>query len=208
MQRCATFLVSFLTALDRQLDARMVGILAQGIGVVVRHFNRALALLLNELGSYLCGPEHTPAGLNRLANLLHSPRWQATVIHKYRLDRGTAAVLAEPARGSEGRALSIMTAACWRSPRVRSWPGWPRCAPAKPAGWPVRGRSWSRATSAAPPAAPSSCQASARWPRGDRLGAPHRPPPAGAAGVALVQHATGRARGRSIRRCPADEFRG
>ncbi|HZS00149.1 MAG TPA: transposase [Chloroflexota bacterium] len=107
-QRCAAYLHPLLTSLDAQLDCRLVRTLAHSVLALVRHRNRALALLLSELGAYLAGPEHAPAGTKRLANLIHSPRWQAAAIGRYLLRQGQARVLEEAARVPEGRALCIL----------------------------------------------------------------------------------------------------
>ena len=37
----------------------------------------------SELGAYLTDPEHAPAGTKRLANLIHSHKWQAHDIEAY-----------------------------------------------------------------------------------------------------------------------------
>jgi hypothetical protein len=107
-QRCEAFLQPLLVQLDAHVDCRLVRTLAHSVLALVRHRNRALALLLSELGAYLTGPEHAPAGTKRLANLLHSPRWQADQIAQYLLQQGCAQVAAEAAGVPEGRALCIL----------------------------------------------------------------------------------------------------
>src|SRR5687768_5112375 len=79
-RRCGTFLAPFLTALDRQVDRRLVRTAAATVTALVRHRQRSQALLLSELGAYLAGPQHAPAGTKRLANLVHSRRWSADLI--------------------------------------------------------------------------------------------------------------------------------
>ncbi len=106
--RCRQFLAPLLVELDAQLDVRLVRTLGQSITLLIRHSHRALALLLTELGSLLCGPTHAPVGVKRLANLLHRPRWQASTLDRYLLTHGAATVAAEAARVPEGRALCIL----------------------------------------------------------------------------------------------------
>ena len=53
--RCQQFLAPLLVELDTQLDVRLVRTLGQSITLLIRHRQRALALLLTELGSLLCG---------------------------------------------------------------------------------------------------------------------------------------------------------
>jgi hypothetical protein len=107
-QRCVAYLHPLLGQLDQQLDCRLVRTLAHSVLALVRHRNRALALLLSELGAYLTGPEHAPAGTKRLANLLHSPRWQAERVAQHLLEQGRTQVAGEAARVPEGRALCIL----------------------------------------------------------------------------------------------------
>ena len=132
--RCAQFLRPLLQQLDRQLDVRLVRTLAAGVTAVVRHRHRPLALLLSELGACLAGPTHAPAGTKRLANLIHSSRWQAPVIDAWLLAEGRAQVAAEAARVPEGRAPSSSMAVCWRSRRAPGLRDLPRCGPARHAG--------------------------------------------------------------------------
>lgn len=114
--RCWQLLRPLLRELDARLDVRLVRTLANAVVALVRHRNRPQALLLSELGAYLAGPRHAPAGTKRLASLLHSPRWQATRIAAYLLDRGRAVVAAEAARVAEGRALCILDGSVLEKP--------------------------------------------------------------------------------------------
>jgi len=51
--------------------------------VILMHRNRNSGLLLSELGDHLLGGERGPAGVKRIANLLHSKRWRSSLIVKY-----------------------------------------------------------------------------------------------------------------------------
>src|SRR5215831_11984815 len=115
-QRCGAFLHPLLVQLDAQLDRRLVRTFAHSVCALVQHRHRALALLLSELGAYLAGPEHAPAGTKRLANLLHSPRWQAADLAAYLLEQGRAQVAAAAAQGPEGRALCILDGSVLEKP--------------------------------------------------------------------------------------------
>src|SRR5262249_41986280 len=114
--RCVAFVHPLLVQLDEHLDCRLVRTLAQSVVALVAHRNRPAALLLSELGAYLAGPEHAPAGTKRLANLLHSPRWQAAEIAAYLLAQGRAQVAAAAAQGPEGRALCILDGSVLEKP--------------------------------------------------------------------------------------------
>ena len=115
-QRCYTFLRPLLRQLDRQLDRRLVRTVANTVTALVRQRNRPQALLLSELGALLAGPQHAPAGTKRLANLLHSDRWQATPIDDYLLSQGQECVAAEAGRVAEGRALCILDGSVLEKP--------------------------------------------------------------------------------------------
>src|SRR5215211_731133 len=107
-QDCVRFLHPLLEQLDAQLDCRLVRTAAHSVVALVQNRHRAAALWLSELGAYLAGPEHAPAGTKRLANLVHSPRWDAAVIDQYLLAHGQARVQEAAARVAEGRALCIL----------------------------------------------------------------------------------------------------
>lgn len=72
-----------LAQLDTHVDCRLVRTLADTVVSIIRLRNRSCGLLLSELGAYLSGPEHAPAGTKRLSNLLRSPNWQAEEIGDY-----------------------------------------------------------------------------------------------------------------------------
>lgn len=82
-QRLVEFVRPLLEQLDERLDKRLVrtfvGLLQ--VIVVVRH-NR-YGLLLSELGGYLLGAAHAPAGTKRISNLLRSRRWGHEVVGDY-----------------------------------------------------------------------------------------------------------------------------
>ncbi len=160
--RCYRFLYGLLEDLDAHLDVRLVRTLAATVTALVRHRNRPQGLLLSELGAYLAGPEHAPAGTKRLANLLHSPKWQAEEIDDYLLLMGHCRVAYEARRVPEGRALCILVSSTgvWsRSRRARTWPGWRRSGRARPGGSGGPGRSRGRAIGGASRANRSSCPA-------------------------------------------------
>lgn len=111
-----TFLRPLLRCLDRQLDRRLVRTVAQAVLAMVRHRQRPGALLLSELGEELGDPRQGRAGTKRLANLLHSPRWQAEVVASFLRARGREVVEQEAARVPEGRALCILDSSVLEKP--------------------------------------------------------------------------------------------
>jgi hypothetical protein len=82
-QRLQDFLAPLLLRLDRALDRRLVKTFAALIEIFLQQRYRASGLLLSELGAFLCGPEHAPAGTKRLSNLLRSPRWSAELLSDF-----------------------------------------------------------------------------------------------------------------------------
>jgi len=115
-ERCRALLGPFLTASDAQVDRRLVRTALATVQAIVRHRNRPQALLLSELGAYLSGPQHAPAGTKRLANLVHSPRWSAAAVEQFLQARAVALVAAEAARAAEGRALCILDGSMLEKP--------------------------------------------------------------------------------------------
>ena len=115
-ERCQGFLAPFLRALDAAVDRRLVRTAGAAVQAIVRHRNRPQALLLSELGAYLAGPQHAPAGTKRLANLVHSPRWSAGLIEQFLHMQAAALVAREAARVPEGRALCILDGSVLEKP--------------------------------------------------------------------------------------------
>lgn len=91
-EKLATYLGPLLALLDSQMDARLVRTFAATIVNIVRHRNRALSLLLTELGELLTDGAHAPAGVKRLWRLLRSCRWTAAIIDGWVLSDAEEAV--------------------------------------------------------------------------------------------------------------------
>ena len=66
---CFDFLRPLMKELDEKLDVRLVRTLANAVLAIVRHRNRALALLLSDVGAVLAGPKRAPPGPRRPARL-------------------------------------------------------------------------------------------------------------------------------------------
>jgi hypothetical protein len=90
--------------LDGVLDKRLVRTFLATIEVMITFRDRANGLLLSELGGYLETPDKAPAGTKRLSNLLHSSKWAAWLIARFRLPASQPAVGAMDAgrRGGPG----------------------------------------------------------------------------------------------------------
>ena len=81
--RLERFLAPLLLRLDRAVDRRLVKTFAATISILLEQRYRASGLLLSELGAFLAGAEHAPAGTKRLSNLLRSPRWTSGLLHDF-----------------------------------------------------------------------------------------------------------------------------
>ena len=75
-----TFLAPLISQFHSRCDARLVRTFLSLVEVILCFRNRAHGLLLSELGGYLLGPHHAPAGTKRLSNLLRSPKWNVRML--------------------------------------------------------------------------------------------------------------------------------
>ena len=90
--RCWEYLKPLLEELHTKVDRRLVKTLLDLVLVILMHRNRNSGLLLRELGDHLLGGERGPAGVKRIASLLHSHRWRSSLIVKYLWGRGNEKV--------------------------------------------------------------------------------------------------------------------
>lgn len=115
-KRCHGFLSPLLKQLDRKLDLRLVRTIATSVTSLVRHRYRPAALLLSELGAYLAGPEHAPAGTKRLSNLIHSRGWTAGTIDEYLLIKARKRVEVELQKTPRQRVLCLLDSSVLEKP--------------------------------------------------------------------------------------------
>ena len=81
--RCWQFLKPILEELHQKVDRRLVKTLLDLVLVILMHRHRNNGLLLSELGDHLLGGERGPAGVKRIARLLHSLKWESALILNY-----------------------------------------------------------------------------------------------------------------------------
>ena len=81
--RCWGFLKPLLAELHTKVDRRLVKTLLDLVMVILMHRNRSSGLLLSELGDQLLGGDRGPAGVKRIASLVHSVRWKSSLIVNY-----------------------------------------------------------------------------------------------------------------------------
>lgn len=82
-QQLHLFVAPLLRELDFRMDARLVRTFAAVLEAVLVFRNRAMGLLLSELGGYVLSPDKAPAGTKRLSNLFRSPRWDAKRVGRF-----------------------------------------------------------------------------------------------------------------------------
>jgi hypothetical protein len=83
-QQLETYLRPYSQRLDAYLDRRVVGNLTATIASIVQTRSE---LTLAQLGSAICGPEHSEAGTQRLQRALHHQGWTAEVIEELLWDQ-------------------------------------------------------------------------------------------------------------------------
>lgn len=81
--RCWGYLQPLLKELHRKVDRRLVKTMLDLVLVILMHRHRNNGLLLSELGDHLLGGGRGPAGVKRIASLLHSKKWRSGLILKY-----------------------------------------------------------------------------------------------------------------------------
>lgn len=91
-QHLYLFVRPLLGDLSHQLDVRLVRTFLATLVALIAWRNRAHGLLLSELGGYLAGPAHAPAGTKRLSRLLHASAWQASLIASWLWQQAVTAV--------------------------------------------------------------------------------------------------------------------
>ena len=104
-------------ALDAQIDSRLVSTFYNLFVTILMFRNRAMGLLLSELGGYICGFAHAPAGTKRISNLLRSPKWKASLIDTFLFNRTTDRVKALKETGKRPLLL-------WDDSRVEKHESW------------------------------------------------------------------------------------
>jgi Transposase DDE domain. len=81
--RCWDYLKPLLEELHQKVDRRLVKTMLDLVLVILMHRHRNSGMLLSELGDHLLGGGRGPAGVKRIANLVHSHRWRSSLIVKW-----------------------------------------------------------------------------------------------------------------------------
>lgn len=81
--RASRYLSGLKSVLDIHLDKRLVSTFCSVFMIILTFRERKMGLLLSELGGYLCGHDHAPAGTKRISNLLRSENWDSTLVDDF-----------------------------------------------------------------------------------------------------------------------------
>lgn len=120
--RLRQFVRPVMTKLAQQLDIRLVQTACDLVQVILTHRHRAVGLLLSELGGYLLGPAHAPAGTKRISNLLHAANWSADDINAVFWKAATARVQTLQEEGDE--VLAVWDGSVWEKPESQAGEDW------------------------------------------------------------------------------------
>jgi len=111
------YLLGLQEELDLKIDKRLVRTFFDLFITITMFRDRVMGLLLSELGGYICGHNHAPAGTKRISNLLRSKKWKAEIIDDFFLDRTIQRI--EKLREKGKRALML-----WDDSRVEKAESW------------------------------------------------------------------------------------
>ncbi|MEN9612613.1 MAG: hypothetical protein RLZZ628_3427, partial [Bacteroidota bacterium] len=93
------YLSSYLSSLLSLLDKRLVGTFYDLFVSILLNRDSKKGLLLSELGKYICGTVHAPAGTKRISNLIRSKNWNSDVLEKVQLEKAKDYVLEQTKLG-------------------------------------------------------------------------------------------------------------
>lgn len=121
-QLLRSFLRPIGDRLAHLLDIRLVLTALDLVQAILIHRHTKLGLLLSELGGYLLGPEHAPAGTKRISNLIHAPDWRADDIRAVLWAQADARVRELQATGAE--VLVVWDGSVWEKPESQASADW------------------------------------------------------------------------------------
>lgn len=111
------YLAELQQELDLQIDKRLVRTFFDLFITITMFRDRVMGLLLSELGGYICGFDHAPAGTKRISNLLRCPKWKSNLIDNFFFKRTIQRI--EELKEKGQRALLL-----WDDSRVEKAESW------------------------------------------------------------------------------------
>ena len=88
LRQSNSYLSSLQDKLYKQIDTRLAHTFFDLFISILAFRNRAMGLLLSELGGYITGFRSAPAGTKRISNLLKCFNWDASIIDDFFFERG------------------------------------------------------------------------------------------------------------------------
>ena len=88
LRQIHTYLGDFLQQLDAKIDVRLVRTFFDVMVAILVNRNQKMSLLLSELGGYIAGFDHAPAGTKRISNLLRCKKWTHHLIDTFLFGQG------------------------------------------------------------------------------------------------------------------------
>ena len=82
IEKVLTFITPTMQELEERIDKRFSYTFFDSIVGILSFRDRVNSLLLSELGGYINGPKHAPAGTKRISNLLRNKDWDYTIIEQ------------------------------------------------------------------------------------------------------------------------------
>lgn len=92
LKQSERYLSPLQTSLDFQIDKRLSRTFFDLFIAILLFRNNKMGLLLSELGGYICGFSHAPAGTKRISNLLRCKKWDSSVIDEFLFERSKARI--------------------------------------------------------------------------------------------------------------------
>ncbi len=99
------------------LDKRLVATFFDLFISILLFRNSKMALLLSELGGFICGHAHAPAGTKRISNLLRSKNWGASLLDEFFFEKTRQRI--DELRQAGKRALLV-----WDDSRIEKPESW------------------------------------------------------------------------------------
>lgn len=87
LKKSSNYLHILVSDLSKQIDKRLVRTFYDLFLVLLMFRNNKISLLLSELGGYICGFAHAPAGTKRISNLLRCKKWSSKLIDNFFFQR-------------------------------------------------------------------------------------------------------------------------
>lgn len=87
LKKSSQYLSSLQINLDKVIDKRLSRTFYDVFMVIIMFRNSKMGLLLSELGGYVCGFSHAPAGTKRISNLLRSKKWESSIIDEFLFEK-------------------------------------------------------------------------------------------------------------------------